>query len=88
MTLHPRKLALAAATTAALLYVLCWLFVALLPELSLRLTEDMLHGAINSMTWRMNARSLVVGTVLWPALTGLSVWTGAVLYNRFLASTP
>lgn len=88
MALQPRKLGVASATTAALLYMLCWNFVALLPGLSLQLTEDMLHGTMGAMSWRMDARSLLVGTILWAALAGAAVWTAAALYNRFDDSPP
>ncbi len=88
MALQPKRLALAAATTAIILYMLCWHFMALAPELSLQLTEDMFHGSLGAMTWRMDERSHLVGTVLREALAGLSVWMGAALYNGFETSPP
>lgn len=82
MQLHPFKLALAAAITAALLFVACWLLVAAFPEAATTATEHMLHVSMENIPWDMSPAGLVLGAISWSAGTCAAIWLTAVTYNR------
>ncbi|MCH1570595.1 MAG: DUF5676 family membrane protein [Longimicrobiales bacterium] len=74
MQLHPFKLALAAGTTAALLFVVCWLLVAAFPDAATTATEH--------IEWDMSPAGLILGSLSWFAGTGAAIWLTAATYNR------
>jgi len=82
MKLQTNKLSLSSAVAAAVLYVICWAFVAALPDLATTVTENMLHTKFDDIAWKMTPSSLIVGTFTWGLATGFAVWLVAVLYNR------
>ena len=86
MQLQAPKLALAAAITAALLFIACWLLVAALPGAATTATEYMLHVSMDSIEWDMSPGGLVLGTLSWSLGTGAAAWLMAALYNRFCAA--
>lgn len=82
MQLHPTKFALAAAATAALLFIACWLLVAALPGTATSATEHMLHVSMENIAWNMSPVDLCLGTLSWSLGTGAAAWLMATLYNR------
>jgi len=82
MQLHPFKLALASATTAALLFVACWLLVAAFPGAATTATEHMLHVNMEHIAWDMSPSGLALGSLSWFAGTGAAIWLTAATYNR------
>ena len=82
MQLHAQKLAFAAATTAAFLFIACWLLVAALPGAASTATEHMLHVSMENIAWKMSLVGLVLGTLSWSVGAGAAAWLAATLYNR------
>lgn len=80
MKIQVNKLALAAAMAAAILYAVCWVFVATMPDLAMSVTEDMFHMQMDGFAWKMTPRTLAVGCLAWAVSTGAAVWLGGTLY--------
>ena len=84
MKLDPKALALASATTSAVLWIVCSILVALLPGMMMNMTGDMVHTNMGQMSWSLNFVGFSVGLLVWAALFGVTGWLIAVFYNRFL----
>ena len=83
MKLNANKFALAAAISFAVLWVLCSLLVALLPNQSMHVSNAMLHSSV-SWQWDMHWLGLLIGLVTWSLAAGVSAWLIATIYNRLL----
>jgi hypothetical protein len=84
MKLDSRAFGLAAASMAALLYVVCAAGVALVPGLLTSTAGVLIHvdvsGVSRSLTWL----GFVEGLILWTLGTGLVFGGLAGVYNRYL----
>ena len=83
MQLQAPKLAFAAALTAALIFIACWLLVAAMPDAASTATEHMLHASMDNIEWNMSFVGLALGTLSWSLGAGVAAWLMATLYNRF-----
>ena len=54
MTLEPISLALASASTAVVLWIVCSVLVVLLPGMMMSMTGDMMHANMSQMSWTMS----------------------------------
>ncbi|MBI2003121.1 MAG: hypothetical protein HYS76_00890 [Candidatus Wildermuthbacteria bacterium] len=86
MELNEKKFALAAAKVMGIWYVLCAAFLALAPEVGLRLFGWMVHlvnleSVVNA---GVTATGFFVGLVELVALAYATAWAFAWFYNRSL----
>ena len=81
MKLNANKFALAAAIGFAILWLLCSLLVALMPNQSMHVSNAMLHSSM-SWQWNMHWPGLLIGLIAWSLTAGVSAWLIAIIYNR------
>jgi hypothetical protein len=84
MKLHSTKFALACASSAAVFWLLCSLFVLIMPGMMLSMSGDMLHMNLEGMGWHMSFFSALIGGLFWAIAAGIFGWLLANIYNRLL----
>jgi len=67
-TLHPVRLANAAAVSAAVLWAVCAAFVVLAPGPAMSVTGQMLHADLSAAEWSLSFWSFCAGLVAWTVL--------------------
>ena len=82
MSINVRAAGFAGAFTAAVLWVICSLMLAVAPGGTAAAGRAMFHLGMVTMTWTVSWGSFVLGLVLWSVLTGLICAGYAALYNR------
>ena len=87
MRLEPRAFGLAAGITAALLYAVCALYVAVNPGGATALFGFVMHMDLTSLARPLTVASFCGGLVFWGLLVGLTFGFAAWLYDR-LAHAP
>jgi hypothetical protein len=82
--LRPVPLANASAIVAAVLYVLCAIFVAVAPGISLAVLRAWFHGVqLTTLAGAgMSAGGIMLGITTWVATAWVSAAALAALYNR------
>lgn len=83
MKLNVSALANAAATTAAILWIMCSLLVVMLPGMMMSMTGHMVHLDMQAHSWVMTGLGFVFGLIIWIALAWVTGWLVATCYNRF-----
>lgn len=84
MKLHTNKLALTTAIAFSVLWVICSVFIAFIPDLSMSLTGTMFHVNLSSMVWTLTWGGFFIGLIAWAILGGISAWLIAFFYNHSL----
>lgn len=87
MKLNANKLALAAALSFALLWVICVAMVMLMPEHSIYVTEAMIHSSLPEWQWNFDWQVLLVGLIAWMVSAGTVAWFTATIYNRLIGDS-
>ena len=82
MKLEARKFGIACAVAAAILWVICSLFVMAMPLGMMNMSGSMMHGDYSGMQWHMGLSGLIVGLIAWPVVAGFSGWLVAFIYNK------
>ncbi len=85
MKLDAIKLGLATAIIAGVAWVICTLFVIMIPGGMMQMSGDMVHTNLSGMGWSMHWAGFFVGLVAWSLFSGLFVWAIAATYNRLLS---
>jgi len=83
MKLNTNSLAMAAAVTTALLWIICSLIVVLIPDMSMNISGYMMHSDFTDMQWSMNFKGFIVGLIIWSVAAGATGWLLAMFYNKF-----
>jgi len=84
MKLHPKKFSLACASSAAVFWLFCSLFVLIMPGIMLSMSGDMLHMNLEGVGWNMSFFSALIGGLFWAIAAGIFGWLLANIYNRLL----
>ena len=84
MKLDAKAFGLAAGTTAAVLFLVCALAVAIAPEATTTFAGYLIHADLSGMTRNLTVGSFVGGLICWTAGTTLVVWLTATIYNRLV----
>lgn len=84
MRLDTRAFAIAAGTTAAILFVLCALVVAIAPGLTTAFFGYIVHLDMSGMRRELTAASFIVGLIAWTSGTALTFALAAMIYNRLI----
>jgi hypothetical protein len=87
MRLDTRAFAIAAGATAAILFLICALAIAIAPDATTAFAGQLIHADLSAMTRNLTLTTFVIGLVAWPLGAALSFWFAAVVYNR-LAGRP
>ena len=81
MKFNTPKLANAAAITAAILFIVCWLLAAALPEVAAAATGHMLHINMDIIERELSPMGLIHGTLCWSIGAGAAAWLMGTSYN-------
>jgi hypothetical protein len=88
MKLDAIKLGKSCAAAFAIIWVICSVFVMVMPMGMMHMTGYMMHSDaanINAgMGWSMGLGGLIIGLIAWSLVAGFSGWLIAVLYNKQL----
>ena len=84
MRLIPSKLGIAAAATAAILWLTCSLLVSLLPGAMLGMSGHMVHAEFSNFAWTLSASGILFGMIAWSTVAGIFGWLFGLIYNRLL----
>ncbi|WP_417446688.1 DUF5676 family membrane protein [Kangiella sp.] len=82
MKIKPLTLGIATAIAFAIVWTLCFIFVWVLPSLSMNVFEDMMHSTEMGMEWHISMSGFLVGLVVWSVCGGFTAWLLAVIYNK------
>lgn len=85
MKIDANALALSAAVTTALLWLLCSLFVVMMPGMSMNMSGYMMHSDFSGMQWELNIIGFLAGLIIWSLCAAVTAWLLATFYNRFSA---
>ena len=84
MKLDPKGLALAAAITTGVVWIICSALVAALPGRMMGMTGYMVHADFGQTNWTMNSTGFLVGLIVWTLAIGATAWLFATLHNRLV----
>jgi hypothetical protein len=84
MRLNARAFAIAAGATAAVLFILCALAVAIAPGATTAFAGYLIHADLSGLSRSLTFGNVVGGLILWALGTALAFWLVAVIYNRLM----
>ncbi len=74
MKLQANKFAVAAAISFSILWLICSVFVVLIPSASMALTGTMVHADLSAMNWSLTWSSFFIGLIGWAVLGAITAW--------------
>lgn len=87
MMFDAKRLALAAATVTAFLWLVCSAAVNIAPEPSMTIALQMMHAQRGEFAWHLGWGGVLIGLVAWTISAAAAAWLLAWTYNR-LARAP
>ena len=81
MKINAINLALASAITTAIVWVICSLFVWMMPGAMMNTTGHMMHMDTNRFGWMLSPIGFFWGLIAWSILAGIFAWLLATVYN-------
>jgi FtsH-binding integral membrane protein len=84
MRLDTRAFAIAAGTTAAVLFTLCALAVAIAPGATTAFFGYLVHMDLSALPRTLTFASFIGGLICWTAGTALTFGLAATIYNRLI----
>ena len=84
MKLDAVKFGMAFAIASAILWIICSLFVWVLPSMMMEMSGHMVHGDLSQMGWSLSLTGVLIGLVTWSILAGITGWLIAYIYNRLM----
>lgn len=82
MKLDARAFGLAAGATAAALFIICAVAVAIAPGPTTAFAGYLIHADLSQVSRSLTFGNFVGGLVCWALGTGLTFWLVAAIYNR------
>lgn len=82
MKLNALNFGVATAVAFAIVWIICFIFVWMLPTFSMSLFSDMMHSSDMNMQWHFGLYSFIVGLIAWSLCGGFTAWLIAVVYNK------
>ncbi len=86
MRIHSFNFALSAAITAAILWIICAVLVALSPAFMNSMTAGMMHGDTAHIGLILDWPGFLVGLIAWVVWSGVAGWLVAITYNQLSKS--
>lgn len=86
MRLDTRAFAIAAGATAAVLFILCALAVAIAPGSTTAFFGYIVHLDMSGMRRELTVASFIVGLFAWTVGTALTFALAALIYNRLIGA--
>ncbi len=87
MRLDARAFGVAAGATAAVLFILCALAVAIAPGPTTASAGYLIHADLSGLSRSLTFGSFVGGLISWALGTALTFWLVAAIYNRLSRTT-
>ena len=87
MRLDALAFGFAAGVTAAVLFVVCALAVAVAPDATTAFAGTLIHLDLSGVTRTLTVASFLGGLVSWWLGTTLTFWLVGAIYNRLAART-
>ena len=84
MRLDTRAFAIAAGMTAAMLFALCAVAVAIAPGLTTAFFGYLVHLDVSGMRRELTVASFIVGLIAWTLGTALTFGFAGMIYNRLV----
>jgi membrane protein YqaA with SNARE-associated domain len=84
MRLDARAFGIAAGATAAVLFILCALAVAIAPGPTTAFAGYLIHTDLSGLSRSLTLANFVGGLVCWALGTALTFWLVAAIYNRLI----
>ncbi len=81
MKINSLKFGMASAITAAVFWVICSLFVWMMPSGMMNVTTNMMHMEMARSGWTLSPMGVVWGLVVWSLFAGIFAWLLATIYN-------
>jgi hypothetical protein len=81
MSIKPTTMAISAAISFALLWVICSATVHFFPGPMMLISGHMVHANLSDMNWTLTWSGFFIGLIAWSGVAGISVWLVAVIYN-------
>jgi len=85
MTYNANKLFVAAASAYAVIWVLCYALVAILPGEMMSVAGHMIHSDLGSASWTLTIAGFFVGLIAGSVLVGATAWVAAAIYNKMVS---
>lgn len=84
MKIDSIRLGVATAIGLAVIWILCIIFVWLLPATTMSIFADMMHGKASDMgmSWHLTFSGIFVGMLAWSICGGFTAWLIATIYNK------
>lgn len=82
MKINSLKFGVAGAITAAIVWIICSVFVWMVPGGMTNITTNMMHIEMGRAGWTISPVGVVWGLVGWSLFTGVFAWLLAAIYNR------
>jgi hypothetical protein len=84
MRINPRAFGIATGLTAAFLFLVCAVFVAVLPDATTAFFGTLIHADLSAVARPLSLSSFVIGLIVWTVGTGLTFGLAAAVYNRLI----
>lgn len=84
MKINPLYFGLSSAITAAILWILCSMFVFLVPSPMMNMSGHMMHANLSSMNWTLSFTGVLTGLIAWSLFAFIFAWALAYIYNLFV----
>lgn len=84
MTLNAIKMGCATSIAFALAWVICSLFVVMLPSFMMGMSGHMVHAELSGMQWHLNLAGFIYGLLAWSVSAGLIAALIAYIYNKLV----
>ena len=81
MKIDPLKFGVAGAITAAIVWIICSVFVWMVPGGMTNITTNMMHMEMGRGGWTISPVGVVWGLVGWSLFAGIFAWILATIYN-------
>lgn len=86
--IKPVIVANAVTTVTLIAYILCALFVVILPDASFTITQSWFHflnvGSVHAVATNVSIASVILGMVTLGTVVWLSVFCSVLLYNKWV----
>ena len=84
MKVDAAKIGFSAGIVFGIVWIICSLFVSIVPAGMMQMSGMMVHGNLGHLGWTMNLTGFLVGLVAWTVLAGGLAGATAAIYNRLI----
>lgn len=82
MKIDSLKFGVAAAITAAIVWIICSLLIWMIPGAMMNMTTNLFHMEMGKSGFVLTPVGVIWGLVGWSLFTGIFAWLSATIYNQ------